>query len=460
MRGRADHRWALPGLALVLILVAACSGLVPPEPAGSARSTPAATAVAPPEYRALWVDAFHEGIHSRAEIDRLVATAQRAHLNALFVQVRKAGDAYYSKSLEPRAWDIFAPASFDPLAYLLSRAHAASPRLEVHAWANTFYVGRRSRVFYEHGAEWGNRTFSGGTGAYLDPGNGAAREYTLQVLLKLASSYDLDGLHLDFVRYPEGGDWGYSPDAVAAFDAAAGRTGTPDPADEAWKQWRRDQVTALVRDLYRELGRRRPHVKLSAALIPWGAGPADEAGWRQTAAYDQVFQDWSAWLKEGILDLAVPMNYDTAWAPRPARWFEQWTEWEKDNQAQRRVVIGVGAYLNYPEDTLAQIRRALAPSARGNRAAGVAIYSYASTSLYGTDDYYRDPEAAASLPRQPYAEGLDGPGLAQRAQRFNAQFWTLLTTSGSYTDPVQGRVDTQPVFTRAASVPQLPWRRA
>lgn len=456
MRQPAELRRALSAVALLLIV--ACSGL---DPSGlqHVSSTPASPATGPPEYRALWVDAFHEGIHSRTEIDRLIATAQRARLNTLFVQVRKAGDAYYSKSLEPRAWDIFAPASFDPLAYLLSRAHAASPRLEVHAWVNTFYVGRRSRVMYEHGSDWGNRTRDGSPGAYLDPGNAAAREYTLQVLLKLVGSYDLDGLHLDFVRYPEGGDWGYSPAAVAAFDAASGRTDVPDPADEAWKQWRRDQVTALIRDLYRQLGERRSRARLSAALIPWGAGPVDDAGWRQTSAYEQVFQDWNAWLKEGILDLAVPMNYDTAWAIRPARWFEQWIEWEKDNQRQRRIVIGVGAYFNYPEDTLAQIRRALAPSARGNRAAGVAIYSYASTSLYGTDDYYRDPDAAAALPRQPYAAGLDSAGLAARAGRFNAQFWSLLSTPGSYTDPAQGRVDTQPVFTRAAPVPSLPWKR-
>ena len=92
----------------------------------------------------------------------------------------------------------------------------------------------------------------------------------------------------------------------------------------------------------------RPRVALSASLIAWGSPPGADADWQRTAAYDEVYQDWDRWLREGLLDLAVPMNYDSAWSPRAARWFDQWTEWEKDHQYDRRVVIGVGAFLNYP----------------------------------------------------------------------------------------------------------------
>lgn len=441
----------------------AASGLAaptePPEPATAPTPEPAVP-LGPPAYHALWVDAFRPGIHSPEEIDRLVATAHGARINALFVQVRKAGDAYYLRSLEPAAWDIFGPRKFDPLAYLLKRAHAANPRIEVHAWANTFYVGRRSPVYSEHGADWGNRKPDGTTGPYLDPGNPEAARYTHDVLMHLARNYDLDGVHLDFVRYPEGGDWGYSPAAVDRFNAQAGRSGAPDPADPAWMQWRRQQVTDFVASLYHDLTVERPRQKLSASLIPWGAGPGDQAGWERTRAYSEVFQDWYGWLRAGILDLAVPMNYDTEWSPRAARWFDQWIDWEKDNQFGRRVLIGVGAYFNYPEDTLSQIRRALAPSGRGNTAAGVAIYSYASTSLYGTDDYYTDPDAAATLPRQPYAAGLDEAGLRQRAEQANADFWPLLTAPGAYQDPVLGSVATQPVWSEWPAVPALPWKPA
>jgi uncharacterized lipoprotein YddW (UPF0748 family) len=451
MRGRGDLR-ASPraGAALGTIALLAACGAAPLPAAAAGVSMP-------PEYRALWVDAFHEGMHSQQEIDQLVDTAHRATVNALFVQVRKDADSYYLDSLEPMAADS-GPPGFDPLAYLLRRAHTERPRIEVHAWVNTFYVGTGSPLFFYLGGDWGNRSYTGDTGGYLDPGDPDVRAYTHLVLMHLAERYDLDGLHLDFVRYP-GADWGYSPAAVQAFDDATGRAGVPGPADPVWQQWRRDQVTAFVRDLHDDLAGRRPGLKLSAAAVPWGWGPASEADWARTSAYREVYQDWDGWLRAGILDLAVAMNYDTAWNPDAALWFEQWLEFEKDNQHGRSVVIGVGAYFNYPEDTLAQVRLALAPSASGNRAAGVAIYSYASTSLYGTSDYYDDSDAAAALPRQPYAAGLDAAGLRLRAEQFNDAFWDLLTARGSYTDPVAGSIPTRPVFTGRPAVPTLPWKR-
>jgi uncharacterized lipoprotein YddW (UPF0748 family) len=421
--------------------------------------TPIETPVAlgPAEYRAVWVDAFHDGIKSPAQVDRLVANAHEANLNALFVQVRKRGDAYYTSPIEPRPWDIFAPPSFDPLGYLLRKAHGANPPIEVHAWLNTFFVGvTGTKVYYQHGKEWGGRSYDGSTGGYLDPGNPEASAYTQEVFVEMAKRYPVDGIHLDFVRYPEGGDWGYNPVSVARFNQARTRTGTPAPDDPAWSQWRRDQVTQFIRGLNKELKRVKPKLRLSAALIPWGSGPATDEAWQQTAAYSQVFQDWRSWLQEGLLDLAVPMNYNSEWSPSAAGWYDQWNNWEKDHGFSRLVLIGVGGFLNYPEDTMAQIRRAMAPSARGNRAAGVAIYSYASTSVYGTDDYFADAAAAGTLPRQPYAGGLDAAALTARADQFNRSFWSLLSRPGEYRDPVKGPVATQPVFPAPAAIPNLP----
>jgi uncharacterized lipoprotein YddW (UPF0748 family) len=449
-------------LAALVLLVLGCSAKAAPaavvspssETAAAPEPTPTPVPLGPPQYRGLWADAFHDGFKSQGQAERLLQDAQRANVNALFIQVRKAGDAYYNDSFEPRAGDIQGPARFDPLAFLIKRAHSANPRLEVHAWVNVFYVGRSSAV-WQRNPDWVNRTSDGTPGPYLDPGSPGAQAYTREVFLHLATAYDIDGLHLDFVRYPEGGNWGYSASALAAYGQ-----GSPDPADPAWSQWRRDQVTAFVRGLDKDLVAAKPHLKLSAALIPWGAGPADAAGFAASRAYSEVFQDWRGWLETGIIDLAVVMNYDTAWSGLGSKWFDQWTEFEKDHQYGRRVLIGVGAYFNYPEDTLDQIRRALAPSARGNYAAGVAIYSYASTSVYGTDDYYAHPEAQITLPRQPYAaDPKDLNSLAQRASEFNRGFWDLLAKPGAYTDPVTAtHIATQPVFTAPAAIPILPWK--
>ena len=406
-----------------------------------------------PQYRALWVDAFHPGIKSASQIEKLVADAKRANVNALIVQVRKRGDAYFNRSIEPRADDIKGPLDFDPLAYLLRLAHSSSPRIEVHAWTNVYFAGDTSLVYTTHGGTWGNKTNDGVKSSFLDPGVPEVAIYTHRVLMDLVRNYDIDGLHLDYVRYP-GGTWGYSSAAVELYKALTGVTGTPAPADPAWQAWRRTRVTNFVRDLKHDLDLEKPNVKLSAALICYGGGPSDWGGWIYTSAYSSVYQDWRNWLAKGYLDFGVPMNYDSDWNPQQKGWFDRWLAFHKDYGLANRVVVGVGAFLNYPEDTLAQIRRALSASTGGNRVLGVAIYSYGSTSVYGADEFYDDKELAAGLPRQPYAGGItDEAALAARGRSFNDTFMDQLSTAGTYRDVQLGMVTTQPVFVGTAPVP-------
>src|SRR5688500_2181106 len=113
------------GLAAAILLLASSASLLAQDP---------------PELRALWVDAFHEGIRSAREADELVAAARRANLNTLIVQVRRRGDALYTKGVEPPLDDPAFDPSFDALAYIVDAAHRAG--LEVHAWVNAMPVWR------------------------------------------------------------------------------------------------------------------------------------------------------------------------------------------------------------------------------------------------------------------------------------------------------------------------------
>ena len=117
---------------VLALLFVSCTGptatAVAPSPTPS--PSPSPIVYGPPQYRALWVDAFHDGIKSPAQVQKLVADAHGANINALIVQVRKAGDAYFNRSDEPRATDILGPRDFDPLAYVIRLApnSAASSR--------------------------------------------------------------------------------------------------------------------------------------------------------------------------------------------------------------------------------------------------------------------------------------------------------------------------------------------
>ncbi|MDN4593074.1 family 10 glycosylhydrolase [Polycladomyces subterraneus] len=386
----------------------------------------------PREFRAFWVDAFHDGFKTPAQVDKLIADVQKSHANAVIVQVRRRGDAYFNKALEPRTEDPALQPGFDALAYLIEKAHQARPRIEVHAWLATLPIWNSAtppkspqHVFNTHGPSAQGRDYwlmnrvdgvnRDGANYVLDPGHPDALDYTVEQYLNVVRQYDVDGIHLDLVRYM-GPEWGYNPVSVERFQQQTGTSGLPDPQDERWKAWRREQVTFLMRKVYLKAIAIRPDIKVSAAVIAWGAGPSTPEAYRQSAPYTQVMQDWDGWLQKGFIDMAIPMNYDREHVDSQKLWYDQWIEWEKDHQYGRQIVIGPGVYLNAISGSLAQIKRAQMPSANGNRAAGVSLYSYAETN--------KD-----SLP--------------------NDTLYTSLSQPNSYGEPV---------FAEQAEIPDMPWK--
>jgi uncharacterized lipoprotein YddW (UPF0748 family) len=345
----------------------------------------------PDEFRALWVDAYHNGIKSPQQIDDLVETARAGNFNALMVQVRRRGNTYFPSTIDPWAPD--ASPGFDALQYLIERAHAAG--IEVHAWATTLAIWNTpvpptspDHTFNLHGPGSSGRDYwlmidsAGGEQAadrvyYLDPGHPDVVEYTVAIYAELAANYDLDGVHLDRVRYP-GRGWGYNPTSLRRFQVQMGRDDVPDPQDGEWLQWRRDQVTALVRKVYLTTTAVNPRLRVSAALSSVGDSPSERIPWLSRDPYAHHLQDWRAWLEEGILDLAMPMTYrdeDTY-----AAGFDDWIAWQKDHQYDRGTVVGTGLYLNSVQDGLNQWMRVRQPSSAGHRALGMNGYSYATPS--------------------------------------------------------------------------------
>ena len=363
----------------------------------SAVQTQSLAAQDPPELRALWVDAFHEGIRSPREADELITAAKRAHLNTLIVQVRRRGDALYTRGVEPPLDDPAYDPAFDALDYIVQAGHAAG--LEVHAWVNAMPVWRDDapprdprHVFNQHGPtaaernNWltaspeGTRKFP--VGYFLDPGHPDAAAYLAEIYLTIVRKYAVDGIHFDYVRYPEteerlprGAGVGYNAVNLERFRRASGRTDIPAPGDEAWMTWRRDQVTHLVRRVSIEAKAINPRIKISAALIPWGQPPASESDFENVAPMQRIFQDWHQWLQDGLLDLGIPMNYATETDERVRGWFNGWMRWQKAHQHGRHLAVGLGAYRNTPAHTLAQIGRAR--SDENGRVVGVSFFSYA-----------------------------------------------------------------------------------
>jgi uncharacterized lipoprotein YddW (UPF0748 family) len=299
------------------------------------------------EVRALWV--VRTSLTSPAAIETMVSAAKAGGFNTLLVQIRGRGDAYYQRGLEPRAPALAGQPAFDPLALAIARAHRAG--LRVHAWVNVNLVAGvgelpsgRDHVVYRH-PEWlmvpralaedlvtvaprspeylgrlsryVRSQSSEIEGLYLSPISGAAAEYTVGVVRDIAERYPIDGIHLDYVRYPNE-EFDYSRDSLAAFRQNV----LPDltPADrrryearlaaepliytlafpERWRAFRTGRLTAMVADLRRTLKAVRPGALVSAAVAPDRA----EAAARR-------FQEWGAWLDRDLIDVLCPMAYTT-----------------------------------------------------------------------------------------------------------------------------------------------------
>jgi len=355
-----------------------------------------------PQVRAVWVDGFHAGIRTPEEVDKLVADATAARLNLLIVQVRRRGDSYYLNSLEPPVEDAPYDPAFDALGTLLQKAHAAG--LRVHVWMNVTPIWRAKQAapkdprhaFNLHGPtatgreNWLMTSDKGDTelptGFSFDPGHPDAARHIADTMINLVKHYPaVDGVHLDYVRYAEligttieaGAGVGYNPVSLERFQKRYGVKDKPAANDARWSDWRREQITQLVRRIYLGIKEVNPAVELSAALIPWGDGPANAAAWPQAHPYWRVFQDWQGWLRTGLLDLAVPMNYDRQAEPRTRVFYENWIEFEKNHKHGRRLAVGLGAYLNNADDNVVQLQKALARSRRKKYSDGFSVYSYA-----------------------------------------------------------------------------------
>src|SRR5699024_2747240 len=149
----------------------------------------------------------------------------------------------------------------------------------------------------------------------------------------IMENYDVDGINLDYIRYPDHSadesqnEWGYSEVSLARFAEHTGRTDIPEPDDAEFSDWRRDQVSALVRKVYLEMYEIDPLARLSIDGITYGFGPVShEDGYEGTRTYANVSQDFRGWLEEGIIDTVTAMNYKRNWMDDQARMFSEWND--------------------------------------------------------------------------------------------------------------------------------------
>ena len=291
------------------------------------------------EFRSTWIitreliDSTNSTEENKAKIRDILDNHKRANMNAVLWQARQNGTSYYISTYEPWGkYSGYKDPGFDPLAYAVQEAHARG--LEIHAWFNTFEA--RDRVpgspSYEH-PEWICRDRDGNpmtSNIALSPGLAEVRDYLIKVAMEIVTNYDIDGFHLDYVRWNEFSD---SPESKSmakiaeTYDLpdgfitegqikdleenASGRylydylhpysDGIPEGFTN-WEEWWRWSVTEFVRTLHDSIQAIKPWVRLSPAAL----GKYNWSGWQ---GYGIVYQDAALWFNEGYIDQLTPMHY-------------------------------------------------------------------------------------------------------------------------------------------------------
>ena len=330
--------------------------------------------VSPLYDRYLWV--IRDVLKSKSSIDDMVNFAIEKNINHLFVQVRGRGDSFYESQFTSRS-QILSEGEFDPLAYLLDTANGKG--INIHAWVNVYFLWsskslpKDERHILHMQQQWLDTTEewpvdvgkqlemvgvnNNNEGLFLSPNHPDVNEYLITVFRELITNYDIDGLHLDYIRYQDA-EYGRNPYAIARFKSESGNDPGPWFLEmerstiasprlianmKRWNNFKRKAVTSLVKDTRALVDEVRPDCIISAAVKP-----------NLYVARERYFQEWNVWLAAGYLDWVVPMNY----SPKK-REFARNIDVINDNfpkKYREKIIMGIALHNQTPSEASEKIK--------------------------------------------------------------------------------------------------------
>ena len=282
------------------------------------------------EVRAVWLTTIggidwphsYNAEAQKNELTNILDQLKKAGINTILIQTRVRGTTIYPSDIEP--WDgciTGTPgkkASYDPLQLCIDECHKRG--MECHAWVVTIPVGKWNKLGCKQLRQKYPKLIKRiGEDGYMDPEQKETGDYIARICKEIVTRYDVDGIHLDYIRYPE--TWKI----------------------KVTRSKGREYITDIVRKINKVVKSEKPWVKLSCSPV----GKYDDlrrykaGGWNARTA---VCQDAQAWLKEGLMDALFPMMYfqGNNFYPFAIDWKEQ--------SNGRIVVPGLGIYFLDPRE--------------------------------------------------------------------------------------------------------------
>lgn len=300
----------------------------------------------------------------KQELIRILDSYKRANINTVIFQTRVRAALLYPSKIEP--WELSLTGrygqspGYDPLAFCLEECHKRG--MELHAWVVCIPIGTKTRqngygsssLIKKHPELV--KTVKEGE-MFMIPGKPETADYIANICKEIVENYDVDGISLDYIRYPES-TFNYSDDELY-----------PRASSMSKAEWRRENITRIVRRVHDVVKPIKPWVKLSSSPIGKYADTRrySAGGWN---CYNAVWQDPKLWLRENYQDMLFPMMYFTGdnYYPFLFDWLE--------NANGHPIVPGLGIYFLDPREgrwTLNEVRAEM-HTARNSGIGGIAFY--------------------------------------------------------------------------------------
>lgn len=273
-----------------------------------------------------WPHSYAQSAHStekqKRELTDILDRLQTAHINTVLIQTRVRGTMIYPSAYEP--WDGCLSGfpgkspGYDALKFAIDECHKRG--MECHAWVVTIPVGK----WNGQGCKSLRNRFPGlirkiDADGYMNPEDTRTGNYLAKICGEITRNYDVDGIHLDYIRYPENWNIKVSRDKG------------------------RQYITSIVQKIHDAVKQAKPWVKMSCSPI----GKYDDLarywshGWN---ANTKVCQDAQGWLKSGLMDELFPMMYF-----RNEQFFPFANDWAEQSDG-KIVVPGLAIYFLDPKE--------------------------------------------------------------------------------------------------------------
>jgi len=287
----------------------------------------------------------------------LLDKLKEANINVVFLQTRMRGDVIYQSAIEP--WSKYvlpkgrSTPGYDPLEFAVNACHERG--IECHAWIVTYPMGKVDNVQGHLSAKAKSLVRVCQDEYILDPGEPETTEYLLSIVNELVQKYDIDGIHFDYIRYP---------DRVASFPDGA--TYRKYGNGKSLNEWRKENINQFVYQAYNNVKEMKPWVQVSSSVIGMYTKIPGKTQAYLTAS--EVCQDPADWLAKGKHDFIVPMMFHSGDLFYP--FVQDWLA----RSNNRWVIPGLGAYKMESENWKPQTISEQVNYSRQNRTAGNAYF--------------------------------------------------------------------------------------